>query len=168
MLPSDEALRRHWKRTCWVLTVWEQCTLNNMIYPPLVGNGWNLSDSNLTIDWDSEENMTSVRQTFALIRKGCGCKTGCQSSRCKCKRAGNYCYGCKCVCCCNLPTPTPGRATLLIIVNTSGVWFGRRESYRQLEDDIDTTMLEVFGDYDTDTGSDNSDNDSLDTGNMDV
>ena len=55
MIPSDEALRRHWKRACWVLSVYEQCTQNNIRYPPLVGNGWNLSNSNLTIDWDSEE-----------------------------------------------------------------------------------------------------------------
>ena len=59
----------------------------------------------------------------------------------------------------------------LIIVNTSETGSEEEsdsESYRQLEDNIDTTMLEVFGDYDIDTGSDNSDNDSLDTGNMDV
>ena len=47
-----------------------------------------MSNSNLTIDWDSEENTTNIRQTVALMRKGCGCKTSCQSSWCKCKRAG--------------------------------------------------------------------------------
>ena len=104
-MPSDEALRRHWKRACWVLSVYEQCTQNNIRYPPLVGNGWNLNNSNLTILWDSEENMMNTRQTVALMRCGCRCKTSCQSSRCKCKRARNYCYGCKCVGCCNLPGP---------------------------------------------------------------
>ena len=111
MMPSDEALRRHCKRACWVLSVYEQCTQNNIIYPPLVGNGWNLNNSNLTIDWHSEENMPNTRQTIALMRNECGCKTSCQSSRCKCKRAGNDCYGCKCVGCCNLPGPTPGQVT---------------------------------------------------------
>ena len=52
--------------------------------------------------------MAHVREMVALIKKGCGCKTGCQSSRCKRKRGGNYCFGCKCVGCCNLPT-TPNR-----------------------------------------------------------
>ena len=115
MIPSDEALRRHWKRACWVLSVY----INNIhktildSYQPLVGNGWNLSNSNLkiTIDWDSEQNMTNIRKTVALMRKGCRCKTSCQSSRCKCKSAGNDCYGCKCVGCCNLPSPTPGQVT---------------------------------------------------------
>ena len=110
MIPSDEALRRHWKRACLVLSIYEHCTQNNIKYLPLIGNGWNLSNSNLTIDWDSEENMINIRQTVALMRKGCGCKTSFQSS-CKCKRAGNYCYGCKCVGCCNLPSPTPGQVT---------------------------------------------------------
>ena len=57
----------------------------------IIGNGWNLSNSNLTIDWESEENTMNIKQTVTLMRKGCRCKTSCQSSRCKCKRAGNYC-----------------------------------------------------------------------------
>ena len=61
MIPSDEALRRHWKRACWILSIWEQCTQNSITYPPLVGNGWNLSHGNLTIDWDSEENMANIK-----------------------------------------------------------------------------------------------------------
>ena len=81
MMPSDEVLTRLWKRVCWVLSVYEQCKQNNIRYPPLVCNGWNLNNSNLTIDWDSEENTTNIRQTVALMKKGCGCKTSCQSSR---------------------------------------------------------------------------------------
>ena len=78
IIPSDEVLRRHWKRACWVLSVYKQRTQNNIRYPPLVGNGLNLSNSNLTIDWDSEENMTNIRKTVALLRKGCRCKISCQ------------------------------------------------------------------------------------------
>ena len=167
MMPSDEALRRHWKRACWVLSVYEQCTQNNIRYPPLVGNGWNLGNSNLTIDWDSAENMMNIRQTVALMRKGCGCKTGCQSSRCKCKRAGNYCYGCMCVGCCNLPGPTPGQVTdsTLLTPFVSGSEEERdNESYKKLEEDVDATMLEVFGDYDIQSVSEN---DSLCSVDMD-
>lgn len=47
------------------------------------------------------------------------------------------------------------------LVRKKRVTVNHTDSYRQLEDDINTTMLEVFGDYDIDTGSDNSDNDSL-------
>ena len=165
MLPSDEALKRHWNRACWVLNVWEQCTQNNIIYPPLVGNGWNLSNSNLTIDWDSEENITNIRQTVALMRKGCGCKTGCKSSRCKCKMAGNNCYGCKCIGCCNLPNPTPAQVTdsALSAPSDSGSEESESESYRQVEEDVEATMLEVFGDYGVHCVSDN---DSLSSADM--
>ena len=171
MIPSDEALRRHWKRACWVLSVYEQCIQNNIRYPPLVGNGWNLSNSNLTIDWDSEENMTNIRKTVALLRKGCGCKISCQSSRCTCKRAGNDFYECKCVGCCNLPSPTPGQVTdsALSTPLESGSEEEKRgnESYKELEEDIDAMMLEVFGDYDIQSVSEISDNDSLSSVDMD-
>ena len=158
------------ERGMWVLSVYEQCAQNNIRYPPLVGNGWNLSNSNLTIDWNSEENMMNVRQTVALMRKGCRCKTGCQSSRCKCKRAGNYCYGCLCVSCCNLPSPTPGQVTdsALSTPSESGSEEERHnESYKELEEDVDAMMLEVFGDYGTHSVSEISDNDSLSSVDMD-
>ena len=99
------------------------------------------------------------------------CKTSCQSSRCKCKRAGNYCYGCKCVGCCNLPGPTPGQVTdsALSTPLESGSEEEERdnESYKELEEDIDATMLEVFGDYDIQSVSEISDNDSLSNVDMD-
>ena len=79
MVPSEDALNRHWRRSCWVITVWGQC------YPDLNGSGWKVSNGELSIDRDSDEK---VRQMVSLIRKGCRCKTGCNSSRCKCKRQG--------------------------------------------------------------------------------
>ena len=103
MIPSEGALERHWKRACWVINVWLQCTKNRITYPPLHTNGWKMTNNELSIDWESDENMTQIRQAVALIKKGCGCKTGCNSSRCKCKKAGNYCFGCKCIECNNLP-----------------------------------------------------------------
>ena len=128
-----------------------------------------MSNSNLTIDWDSEENTTNIRQTVALMRKGCGCKTSCQSSRCKCKMAGNYCYGCKCVGCCNLPSPTPGQVTdsaLSTPLESGSEEERNNESYKELED-VDATTLEVFGDYDIQSVSEISDNDSLSSVDMD-
>ena len=84
MIPSDDALFRHWKRSCWVVSVWKQATANHIMYPPLDGNGWKQTDQNtLVVDWDSEDNIAQVRTTVALIKKGCGCKTGCLTSRCK-------------------------------------------------------------------------------------
>ena len=112
--------------------------------------------------------MTNIRKTVALMRKGCGCKTSCQSSRCKCKRAGNDCYGCKCVGYCNLPSPTPGQVTdsALSTPLESGFEEEERdnESYKELEL---ATMLEVFGDYDIQSVCEISDNDSLSSVDMD-
>jgi len=75
MIPSVDALERHWKRSQWVLAVWRQANRNNIHYPPLDVNGWKLTDADtLIVNWDSDENMAEVRTTVALIKKGCGVK----------------------------------------------------------------------------------------------
>jgi len=52
----------------------------------------------------SDENMAEVQTRIALIKKGCGCKTGCMTACCKCKKSGNHCGpGCACLSCCNVP-----------------------------------------------------------------
>ena len=49
--------------------------MNNITYPQLDGNRWKQSGPNtLEIDWDSEDNITSVRQMVALIKKDVGVK----------------------------------------------------------------------------------------------
>ena len=71
----------------------------------MIGNGWKWIDTDiLQIDWDSDD-ISEVRTRVALIKKGCGCKTGCMTNRCKCKKSGYFCRpGCACLSCCNLPT----------------------------------------------------------------
>ena len=61
MIPSDDALRRHWQRSCWVVAVWKQATQNQITYPPLEGNGWKLDNNTLHIEWDSDDNICKVR-----------------------------------------------------------------------------------------------------------
>jgi len=62
MIPSSDALLRHWKRSCWVLAVWNQATAN-IVYPPLEDYGWKKPDLNtLLIDWDSEANTSRIKQ----------------------------------------------------------------------------------------------------------
>ena len=72
MIPSCEALRRHWRRTCWVSSVWKQADSNSVLYPDVHTYGWKQQDStnSLTIDWESESNMSLFRERVALIRKG--------------------------------------------------------------------------------------------------
>ena len=105
IIPSSDALFRHWRRSCWVSSVWRQAASNHIVYPQLEDFGWRKPDSNtLVIDWDSEANLSKIKERVALIRKGCSCKTGCSSARCKCKKHNSHCGpGCKCTGCTNLP-----------------------------------------------------------------
>ena len=77
------------------------------------GNGWKQPDSaTLVVDWDSDDNLSLVRARVALIRKGCGCKTGCLSGRCKCRKNDSHCgRGCKCQNCHNLPSGSSNTAS---------------------------------------------------------
>ena len=104
MIPSADALMRHWKRSCWVVSVWKQVATNNIIYPPLDTHRWKYDEGDLVVDWDSEENISNLKSQVALIKKGCGCRTGCTSACCKCKKNNSHCGpGCKCLGCHNLP-----------------------------------------------------------------
>ena len=53
MIPSNDALERHWKRACWVMTVWRQCTQNNIVYPPLDGKRWKKTFTLTLFQYDS-------------------------------------------------------------------------------------------------------------------
>ena len=62
MIPSFDALFRHWKRSCWVYNVWSQATSNNISYPPLQSYGWKQpTPETLEIDWESDANVSQVR-----------------------------------------------------------------------------------------------------------
>ena len=104
MIPSFEALRRHWLRSCWVLHMWRQAQVTGtMALEPLIGNGW-LKDQEgkLAIDWESEENITKVKSRVDLVLKGCSCKAGCTTNRCGCRKKRVPCgVGCGCSNCTN-------------------------------------------------------------------
>ena len=100
--PSLEALELHWLRTTWVAEYWGQATNTTMNHLPLDSFGWNTSGDKLTIEWDSEANISAVRKTVAFLMHGCNCKTGCTTRRCKCFKAGEDCGpGCGCTSCLN-------------------------------------------------------------------
>ena len=152
MLPSFDALHRHWRRSCWVCNVWRQATSNRIIYPPLQTYGWKQQEPDtLSIDWDSEHNIHDIRARVSLLKKGCGSKTGCQTSRCKCKKAGHHCGpGCKCQGCVNLPTQSESSISLDMPSSSD---------YSDVDTDqeVDQIMEDVFGNFpglDMDYGSD--------------
>ena len=132
--------------------MWRQSTQNNITYPPLQGNGWKVENSSLNIQWDSEENISKVRMRVALIKKGCACKIGCKTVRCKCKKNNNPCGpGCKCVGCCNMPNGvTPGQAS----VEQENDDVDSSESEDDMTDKVDKIMSSVFGNRTSD-GEDN-------------
>ena len=105
--PSIEALELHWLRTLWVSDYWQQACQNTMSLLPLQWFGWNTDGETVTVEWESEENKVKIRTRVAFLTHGCGCKTGCTTKRCKCKKEGHLCGpGCVCTHCQNLETET--------------------------------------------------------------
>ena len=73
MVPSDEALMLHWKRSCWMLQMWNQANRTHQIFKPLAGNGWKVQDGELQVVWDSEQNMDAFRNRVKQLTTGCKC-----------------------------------------------------------------------------------------------
>ena len=114
MVPSAEALWRHWKRSCWVIDMWRQADRNEVRVPDITTCGGNLVDGILSVDWDSDENQAAINERVRLLTKGCKCKTGCTTGRCGCRKKGQSCSeGCECLHCSNLPnTSTIEKTTI--------------------------------------------------------
>ena len=53
-----------------------------MVLQPLTQYGWKVSGELLTFDWDSDDNMATVRQRVEGLTKDCRCKTGCKTLQC--------------------------------------------------------------------------------------
>ena len=68
--------------------MWQQAESNVMILAPLDGNGWIKKDEILEIFWDTAENIQKTKQRVRLLMNGCGCKSGCRTGRCSCKKRG--------------------------------------------------------------------------------
>ena len=74
-----------------------------MVLAPLHGNGWVKENGILNICWDTSDNMQKVKDRVRLLMNGCGCKSGCMTGRCGCKKRGSVCgAGCRCVNCENI------------------------------------------------------------------
>ena len=58
--------------------------------------------SSMEVEWDTSENVQSVKDRVAFLTRGYGCKSGCKTGRCKCFKAGRHCGpGCTCTSCHN-------------------------------------------------------------------
>lgn len=158
MIPSTDALYRHWKRSCWIINMWHQANCSQMVLKPLSLYGWKVIDNSLTIDWDSAENMAAVQQRVESLTRGCKCRTGCRTLRCGCRKQGRQCTeGCECTSCVNieieLATGPQNEDSLLDVTLEELV----TEGGECLTDNVDEIMDWVFGDHEI--HSDESDND---------
>ena len=100
LLPTDDALKYHWMRTCWVSLVWGSAYIREFQYPDISQYGWKVDKvdgvDNVSVIWDSEENINQVKKNVHHLKKrGCGCKRGCLRN-CSCKKEGKFCVGCRC------------------------------------------------------------------------
>ena len=97
-IPSDDALRMHWYRSCWVSQVWHQANNNTIQFPDLTSHGWLIENESLLVKWDSELNFKKTDNFVKLWTKGCGCKKDlCKSKRCGCSSQEKPCGpGCLC------------------------------------------------------------------------
>ena len=103
MMASNEALLLHWKRSCFILNMWKQADKSTMSLMPIINYGWKIKDDTLTIEWDTEKNIQSIRDRILILTKGCKCASGCATKRCGCKKKSRYCSaGCECTNCTNI------------------------------------------------------------------
>ncbi len=49
MIPSTDALHFHWKRTCWIMHMWNQADKNTITLTDMENFGWKIIDKELTI-----------------------------------------------------------------------------------------------------------------------
>ena len=68
LIPSIEALQRHYKRAMWVVNYWRQAALNIMDPLPPQYNGWKLSESGLEVEWDSEDNIKQIKRVASWLQ----------------------------------------------------------------------------------------------------
>ena len=103
-IPSDDALMLHWKRSCWIMHMWQQSDQSAMILQPMQNYGWVIKNGILSILWDSDINIQTIHDRVDALLSGCKCSTGCSSKRCGCLKKLKYCsVGCQCISCCNTP-----------------------------------------------------------------
>ncbi|VDI64212.1 Hypothetical predicted protein [Mytilus galloprovincialis] len=125
---------------------WAQASENFLQLSPLSDFGWKVSNNLLECIWDTEGNFQKVEQTVQWYTKGCSCKTGCSTNRCKCRKSKSdskdgFCGpGCKCINCVNLPDKSD---TLDISLSD------------MLSDEI--SDVEIDDDHDDDDDDDNDD-----------
>ena len=90
--PCKDALRKKVQRANYQAYINRSCIQQKDMMPSPHGHGWIVSDD-IQIDWMDMQPAPST----VLALMWCGCKTGCTSNKCRCKKNGLRCTGiCTC------------------------------------------------------------------------
>ena len=46
-----------------------------------------LGGTEVSVEWESEENAQKIKSRVAFVTHGCGCKMACLTTQCKCRKA---------------------------------------------------------------------------------
>ena len=157
-LPSDDALKLHWKR-CYILQMWKQADQNTITLPDITEWGWSVVENELVVKWDSQSNLKRIDKYRKLWINGCKCKSlnkPCSNRNCGCQKNLKSCGpACKCSNkCCNKPVDPSIEA---LMQDESGTSSERPEGNLEvvLEECVTDEEFDCFSDSDDiDNGSD--------------
>ena len=87
-IPSIEALRLHWYRSVWIVSMWSQAHSSDIDFLPLQNYGWELNGDFV---WECNHNIDEVKKRIQYLTTGCGCKKGCKTRQCRCNAKHQKC-----------------------------------------------------------------------------
>lgn len=152
--PTITALHRHWKRCCWINNMWRNSSKANL-YDGLAepqSSGW-IKDENgdWHIDWEAIEVEQRITRTIDFLNKGCGCKKGCGTMRCGCRKNGRQCgVSCECQGCTNMN-------------HTQSSHDKNEEETEDLDDDSEQDEIENEDEEDLEAAESDSDDENIET-----
>ncbi|XP_071481651.1 uncharacterized protein [Diadema antillarum] len=179
LLPSDEALRLHWLRSCWVSSVWDSVKQEKFMYPDVRKYGFKVSnvegETVVSMEWDSADNVRKIKENVLYLTRGCSCaKSKCLIRQCKCRKNSNFCGpGCRCRHCENTEAAVATRPTADVTLadslsGMSEIEFSVNERaahsekrFMMMSDSYDEDVLSEIEEDIRVTESDDSDNDDF-------
>ena len=91
--PAQDCLKQHFLRARYQAFQWDHACNGYFCLPSPIGYGFEEVNSKLKVKWFTGDMLPLALHT----RVSCGCKTGCKTDRCGCKKAGLSCSElCKC------------------------------------------------------------------------
>jgi hypothetical protein len=96
--PNKDCLYHHIRRVNYQTLIWKKSLDAVINAPDPAEHGWVINNDEIELKWMSIDAAPEELLQFV----NCGCKTGCESNRCGCKRANLHCTElCKCENCNN-------------------------------------------------------------------